>query len=260
MIEGPERDQLVAYVEGLRGRQLSAAEQNIDIVQLNSDLADGKERLRAAISRAQRIAVRRWISNDLRGFFAIPVTREIEKILSDLYDQGRQHGEAELRRAGVAGYAAWDDERKTRKIRDLITRLQQHLTRYEHRTIEQATSLDLGALSRAAVARALEKIPGALDVAGRMVSGALYAGLGAAFDKAAGQVDQAVVPVGAVGGGNGWEYTAVMDDRTCSECEPRDGTTYATWAEAQDDLPDGGPNPECLGDGRCRCRLAPVPL
>jgi hypothetical protein len=125
------------------------------------------------------------------------------------------------------------------KLHGLSTRMQD-----EH--------VDLGDAATDAIVEALTQIPGALDAAAAVVSGAMYQGLGATFDKSSDAVDTG-------GGGNGWEYTAVMDGATCDECAAHDGEQYDTWEEiagAAGPLPDGGPNPDCYGDGRCRCRAS----
>lgn len=92
----------------------------------------------------------------------------------------------------------------------------------------------------------LRDIPGALDVASRVVSSAQFAGVADVFGA----------NTDAFGG---WQYSAVMDSGTCEVCAALDGTVYESLDEALSDLPNWGPNPQCLGDGRCRCRLIGVP-
>lgn len=222
-------------------------------------MEDGKARLVAAIEAAQRSAIRRWNRAGHRGDLRIRTNRYMTKILTDLYDAGYRHGQAELARAGYRQYAA-PRERRNAALRRLITLLQARLTSVNIRMTVTTTTLSLGEMSNVAIARALARVPGALDAASRVVSTATYSGLGAAFDQASGAVDQQPETVQAGGGGNGWEYTAVMDGATCDPCAEHDGETYPTWDDAQQVLPEGGPNPDCDGDGRCRCRLAPVPL
>jgi hypothetical protein len=245
-----------AAIELRRGRPLTLAERNIEIAQLNRDLNDGKHALRRAIEREQRRAVRRWVRSGFLGQPRIRVTPEMRGLLAELHDKGRRHGERELERAGYSNrrYAS----RRRPKLTAAAAKLQQLLYPLNARLERAALGLDLGGLAQERIVGALAQVPGALDVAGRMVSGAMYGGLGEAFDRASEQVDAQPEP--GQGGGNGWEYTAVMDDATCDPCASAEGTTYETWDEAQDDLPDGGPNPECDGEERCRCRLAPVPL
>lgn len=245
-------DELRAYVEKKRGRPLSMAERNIDIAALNRDLNDGKEAIRKAIAEEQARQVRRWVRGGMRGSPRVRPTPALEKVLADLYAKGQEHGNAELRKAGYTAYAARGEGKRLTALRDQLKRLLGGLNQRLHR---RTTELDLGTVSQAAVIDALSKVPGALDVASRMISSTVYAGLGDAFDKAADQVDST-----AGGGGNGWEQTAVMDGGTCDPCGEADGTVYDTWEDAQATMPDGGPYVDCEGEERCRCRLAPVPL
>lgn len=244
-----------AFIEKRRGRPLTLAEQNIDIATLNRELNEGKADLTAAIERAKMKAINEWIARGLLGPIHVAITPEIAKLLGRLYDAGRRHGEEELAKAGYREFAQRPTKRQ--KIDALKRQFTALLGGMNFRVNEEAAvQLELGTVTTNAIVDALSKIPGALDVAGRMTSPTVYAGLGAVFDVASDNVDADE----AGGGGNGWEYTAVMDDGTCDVCAAADGTTYDTWEQAQDDLPDGGPNPDCFGGSRCRCRLAPVPL
>lgn len=244
-------DELRAYVEAKRGRPLTLAEKNINLAGLNRDLNEGKQRLHDAIKAEQVRAVRHWARGTRRGTPRVRATPAITAVLLDLYAKGEEHGQAELRKAGYTAYAARGESGRLRALKaQLTTYLGGLNTRLERRT----TELDLGSLSQAAIVDSLSRVPGALDVASRMISQTVYAGLGAAFDKAADQVDASPQ------GGNGWEQTAVMDDGTCDPCAEADGTTFDTWEEAQATMPDGGPYVDCDGETRCRCRLAPVPL
>ena len=57
---------------------------------------------------------------------------------------------------------------------------------------------------------------------------------------------------------SGWVYSALMDAATCGPCETLDNTEYPTWEAISQVLPGGGPNPECYGNGRCRCMPVPA--
>lgn len=249
--------ELAVYIEERRGRPLSLAERNIDLAGLTRDLNDGKQRLAVAIDLEKQRAIRRWVRGGYIGTPRVRVTAPIVQILSDLYDVGEQHGERELRAAGYAGYASKGEEKRAR-IKQVVAALTRLLGGLNSRVVNEALKLDLGSLSAAAIVKALETVPGALDAAGRIVSTGTYMGLGAAFDRASGQVDQSVIA--GVQGGNGWERTEVMDNHTCNACAEGDGKQFATWGEAMYDMPNGGPSIDCYGQGRCRGRLAPVPL
>lgn len=139
------------------------------------------------------------------------------------------------------------------QLRGILAKLELKLSALNQRLVEEGDALNLADATTAAIVDALANIPGALSVAAAMVSGSLFQGLGATFDANADDVDSAV----GGGGGGGWDYTAVMDASTCDECATWDGTHYNTWDEiagAGGPLPDGGPNPDCYGSDRCRCR------
>ena len=56
-----------------------------------------------------------------------------------------------------------------------------------------------------------------------------------------------------------WEYSAVMDPKTCTKCSPFDGQRKSLqgWIEAG--MQQYSPvNPSCLGGSRCRCVLVPI--
>jgi hypothetical protein len=91
-----------------------------------------------------------------------------------------------------------------------------------------------------------KKIPGSRDAASRVISGLMIGGIGEVYEQNAN-----LFPC--------FMYSAVMDGATCAVCQTYDGARYQSWDEGEMDLPMGGPNPRCLGDGRCRCRLVPCP-
>lgn len=135
-------------------------------------------------------------------------------------------------------------------LKGIKAKLELKLGALNTRLINESEAVDLSGATANAIIDALAQIPGALAVAADLVSGALFQGLGDTFDANADAVD---------GGGNGWEYSAVMDGATCEECAGRDGEHYDTWEEiagSDGPLPDGGPNPDCDGEDRCRCRAA----
>lgn len=139
------------------------------------------------------------------------------------------------------------------QLSGILAKLELRLSAFNQRLATEADSLGLDDAATSAIVDALATIPGALSVAADLVSSGLFQGLGDTFDANSGQIDSQ--PGG--GGGAGWDYTAVNDAATCDECSGWDGTHFDTWDEiagAGGPLPDGGPNPDCLGSGRCRCR------
>jgi hypothetical protein len=49
------------------------------------------------------------------------------------------------------------------------------------------------------------------------------------------------------------QYSAILDENTCSECEKLDGQEWNI--DAPEVARYAGGNPNCLGGGRCRCML-----
>jgi hypothetical protein len=88
------------------------------------------------------------------------------------------------------------------------------------------------------------KIPGAQALAADVVNQVMDKGIARVYEDHADLFDC-------------WQYTAIMDARTCDVCAIHDGRRFRTLAEAEQLLPNFGPNPNCLGGGRCRCRLVP---
>jgi hypothetical protein len=139
------------------------------------------------------------------------------------------------------------------QLKGILAKLELKLSALNQRLVSEGDALTFEDATTQAIVDALANIPGALSVAADMVSGSLFQGLGDTFDANTDEVDSEV----GGGGGAGWDYTAVMDASTCDECASHDGEHYDTWDEiagAGGPLPDGGPNPDCYGTDRCRCR------
>lgn len=237
-------------VEAIIGRRLRLAEHAIDVLRLDRALNTAKDEVeravRAEVGRAARVSLRR--DAQLR----LQVTRGMLRPLERLYRIGREEALLELARAGytprhAASGRKYEDaafhyhplDPLRYRIRDLLDLLGIRATR-------EAVTLDLSGLTADAIARALMRLPGGRDLASRVVSTALFSGMGQTFEENEGLV-------------SGWQRTAVLDGGTCGPCDESDGTEYATWADAQTDMPDGGPAVNCEGGPRCRCRLVPLP-
>lgn len=247
-------------------RPLTYAERHIDVELLTAALDAAKARLHALIVAEQRAAARRVNVNEPRP--RMIVTPAMLDVLRQLFELGRRAAILEARSMGVPLALPQRSYAQRPHIRGSIpdgtqrgaTTLAAHLARFGDRLRFEALrtvgttqagfprggeiSAQLDA--RAIMSRAIVQTPGALDAAGRVVSMTLASGLADVFSANADAFD-------------GWQYTAVLDGATCPTCETMDGTEYATWAEAMTDLPDGGPNPDCDGETRCRCRLVPIP-
>lgn len=235
----------------------------LDVDRIDQTLETGKRRLGLAILEAQRAAIRDYAAG---GPGRLPVTLPMLATLRWVYRQGRAEARRELDRLGVRAYAAEpapiDDQAAPEVVR-AVTKLRPELDRLAIRiqtriagglfTTEEAgggVDVTIGEAAQTAVQRAvirrLSRTPGALDAASRVITTAHNTGLADVYHAE------------AAGLFAGWQYSAILDAATCPECEARDGTIYATLAEAEVDLPGFGPNPYCAGDGRCRCRLLPT--
>ncbi|MBA2740988.1 MAG: hypothetical protein H0U46_03150 [Actinobacteria bacterium] len=108
----------------------------------------------------------------------------------------------------------------------------------------RANTLPEEGVSGELLAKLDKRIPGSRDAASRLVSSLLIGGIGEVYEENADLFPCFI-------------YSAVMDGATCEVCRHYDGNRYPSWLDATIDLPGGGPNPRCLGDGRCRCRIVP---
>lgn len=233
------------------GRELSAGEQRIDLVRLDRDLAAGKERLVAAIESERRSAASRFAREAVAGRsprMRLHLSPTIRRALRGLYDAGRSAGRGELARAG------YDPDRLPRALAAVPARLAVIEERVDGRLAELgvadehrlAVAFDLSAATRGEIMGAVARLPGVRAIAADFTSVPAFAGLGSVWDEA-----------DAAGITTAWTYTAVMDDGTCDTCSGFDGETYDSWDAIQEVLPDGGPNPDCDGGDRCRCRAVP---
>lgn len=253
MLAAPARDLSGSWslVERTIGRPLRRAEQAIDVLRLDQALNDGKDDLEAAIRAEMLRAVLAWLDG---GILALQVTDRMLKVIDRLRKLGREEALLELKRLGY-GDAKSSSSTSQRSLavdpvepvagRDLYTYLRRNLPSIQARIELDLVTTDLAGAAISAVEQALLRIPGARDIASRVVSVALIDGMAQTWEA-----NEDIV--------GGWEYTAVLDPGTCEECEPLDGTVYDTIAELFVVLPDFGPNPECLGGSRCRCRAVPV--
>lgn len=221
------------------GRPLTDGERRVDVVEILAALEKGKQRLQRAIVKEQRrvaALAEKGHPGEMR------ITDEMVAAMNELHRTGVREARRELARAGVRArsYAA----PRSQAIRRLINQLTGHLPSISVRVRRRSVQLQLAQESHRAILAQASRIPGALDAASRLVSSAMYSGMGDVFSASADLI-------------GGWTYSAVMDGGTCESCSSLDGTHYDTWEDIQDVLPDGGPNPDCDGGGRCRCRAVP---
>ncbi|HLE98977.1 MAG TPA: hypothetical protein VI540_03695 [Gaiellaceae bacterium] len=249
----PALEQTFALVESAVGRRLRQSERAIDVLLLHGALERAKNELDAAISEEMLRATRSWIrSAQPTPYPQLELTKEILAPLEELHALGLEEAMNELERAGYGfdeqteRFLAAPDPLPGGGFESLQNTVRRGLLGIGIRISDDLVAVDLSAASSAMIGQALLNVPGARDLASRVVSTALYSGMGATFEENEDLVD-------------GFEYSAVLDAATCSECWPLDGTTYPSWAAIQEVLPGGGPNPACLGGGRCRCRAVPAP-
>lgn len=228
----------------LVGRPLRRAEEAIDVALLNDALSDAKDAVDEAIQAEMLRATIAWANGSP---LILTVTEEMLAPLDELTALGREEAWNELERAGYRLPArSFAQIEEFPDDRDPAAYLARNLGAIKIRIEQDLVQADLSGLASDAIARALLRIPGGRDIASRIVSTALVNGLAQTWEEVSDQL-------------GGFEYSAILDGGVCERCRPLDGTRYATWDEIQTVLPNGGPNPRCLGGGRCRCRAVPLP-
>lgn len=234
-------------VERTIGRRLRASEQIVDVFRITRLLDEAKAEVEKSIRNEQIRAVHRALRLETR--VRLNMTAVMLKPLDRLYQVGRKEAAAELERAGYELPRKYADAARDDALDVAAAKLRQKLDGFAIRITNEYTVqlqiADRGAVGDA-LANALINVLGARSIAADLVSTAMFSGMGATFEE-----NQDLV--------GGWEYSAVLDGGTCDECDSKDGTEYDSWDALQDDLPDGGPNPDCYGGDRCRCRALPAP-
>lgn len=241
-----DRDSAIEYAEVRLGRPLTDGERALDLVGLDVDLRDGKERLAAAIETEKR----RVVEDVLRGRPGIlRVTPEIVDAMNALIDAGRAHARSEIRALTGHEPPARDHAEGESFLGSLLRTVTSALTSIRVRIAGESDAAEFRGsveITEELIEKLDRRVPGARDLASRLASTLMFGGLGEVYEANAD-----LFPC--------FTYSAVMDSATCGPCRETDGRRYDTWVEGEADLPGGGPNPRCLGDGRCRCRLVPCP-
>jgi hypothetical protein len=237
-------------VELTIGRPLRQAEHVVDVFALTAALDNAKDDLHAAIEAEKKRKVRHALrtGHPMRLEVTVPMLRPLER----LWRLGVREARAELIRAGynpVRAFADAESENpilweQTAKLKSQLNGLSVKLQLEEDALRVKLVARGEGSIA-AALADALLKVPGGRSIAAGIVSSTLFSGMGTTFEANADLV-------------SGWQYSAVLDGGTCDICDPLDGTTYDTLDALFEVLPDFGPNPECLGGDRCRCRAVPA--
>jgi hypothetical protein len=261
----------LAELELRIGRQLTAAERHVRVEEIDTLLNTAKAQLIREIEVEQE-KLAATIADGGTGTLA--PTPRMRAILRGLRDHGRQHALLELASMGYLTVTRGGDtrrydapKRKARKPADNLAAvdaaaaaeqaanqriaalegsLQHGLAQLTVKIEQQAVGVDLSTVATSAIHKAVVNVLGARSIAASLVAPAFDAGLGWTFDEHADLVD-------------GWQYSAILDGGTCDPCADEDGETFESWDAIQDVLPGGGPNPDCDGGDRCRCRAVPMP-
>lgn len=243
-----------AFAEERLGRALTDGERHLDLVGLDLDLREGKERLVEAITAARRAAVEEYLRTGTTT--SLRITPEIQAAMLALIQSGRQHAIREMRSMGLDVEVVEGDPFRRFAEGDLADRfgsfveqLLRALTAIRVRIAGEADAAEFrgaGTITEELIEKLDERIPGARAIAADLSSGLFIGGLGEIYEHNAD-----LFPC--------FTYSAVMDGATCDVCREFDGIEYGSWILGERDLPGGGPNPLCRGGGRCRCRLVPCP-
>lgn len=117
--------------------------------------------------------------------------------------------------------------------------------RIEKETMVAGITPGIEGIGASIAAQVEARVPGAMAAAADLVSSPFDSGLNDVFLETGNLFE-------------GWAYSAVMDKGTCEVCAEMDGTVYIGYEAALEAMPEGGPNPDCDGGDRCRCRLVPL--
>jgi hypothetical protein len=248
-----ERATRTARVEQRIGRRLTAAEQHIDVEAIDELLNKAKDRLEQAIRDEQARAAKR-IARGRGG--ELRVTDDMLQVLQELRGHGRRNARLELDSMGYKvrrrdrRFDAVDDDLEARLrafLRSLTVKVRGVASDVATgTTTSAAVGADVSTVAVNAIEKAVGKVLGARAIAADLVSPAFVSGLQDTFEQHLDLVQA-------------WQYTAVNDPGSCEECAPHDGEVYETLEALFEVLPDFGPNPDCLGGDRCRCRAVPMP-
>lgn len=238
------------YAEARLGRPLTAAEEHIDIIGADAAMEAAKRALHRAVAREQG----RYSRSAARGHTdRMQVTPGMYRALTGIWKAGKEGAEEEMRSMGVVPYPeprAYDEFDRLAVLgvlRDgLDAEMLAQVQALQVKVDRVGAEASLQGLAFTAVARKMAQVPGALNVASQMISGAYNGGLAFTYEN-----NQDLF--------TGWQYTAVMDASTCEFCALYDGQVWQSLDDAYVVMPNFGPNPSCLGRGRCRCRLVPLP-
>ena len=249
--------------KGVEKRALTPAEQSVDFGEIARHLDTAEEQFVAACKEimtqqieniadtAAKVIENKQLNrvDGLQVRYSTQMADKIYTVLKGLFDYGRQQVQRELVRQ--AGGAMSDPEplhtaggtavilellkaRAKAAANVLANKIKQFVTFEVLRQIKQGI-VDIPALKQ-----------GMLDLSDKELLTTAQYSVSEAFNYGR-AADAANLNVQTC------QYSAIMDDNTCSVCDKMDGQEWP-YEDPRTDQYAGG-NPDCLGGGRCRCLL-----
>jgi hypothetical protein len=228
---------------------------SINFADINQSMDDGESRIIKMVKAAQEkqtkklaeVAVGLLLKNDLKALGEITVpyktelANQIKDVLQDLFDEGRNQVQKELKMSLEPG----SQEAKTFLFMRAMASVNVLADRLKSSTVWQALEMyrdeDINASNRGFLENVLYAYLKSLSereikkTAQNTVSEALNLGRDSA----------------ARGGSFEAVYSSVLDRGTCQFCESADGIRVQVGSEDYERLKP--PYKECLGHGKCRC-------
>lgn len=278
-IDRPQVERMVAQAKGVRPKELpegidlkeqyrralTLAEQSVNFGEIDGKLTGAVDAMTRAVAGVQAkqiakladLAAKAVAAKDFKKLedidvpFRAEMAAAIEGVLADLYTYGRQQVKQELaKQTGAKLAEPWPDpltEADAALIREFIK------TRAKANANVLATklksSVTFGALDqiKAGVVdkQSLEAAMTALS--DKELQQAAEHSVNEAFNFGRSSEAQAADDIARV------QYSALLDDGTCANCEPLDGQEW-DYDDPRTELYANG-NPNCKGKWRCRCIL-----
>jgi len=247
-------------------RELTLAEQYVDFAEITKQLDSAEEKLINAVSSVQKRQIDKLVDvvakiiekkdmgrlEDIDVPFRAEVSQEIESVLMELYQYGRQQVKKELATQkgnklaepwteplGPSEVALIKEFLKTRAKANanlLATKLKSAVTFEALRQVKE------GIVDKVLLTKVMTDLSGKELVATAQysISESFNWGRSAEAEKYRDDIDRA-------------QYSSILDENTCSICEPLDGEEWDYDDPRTEKYASG--NPDCEGKTRCRCLL-----